>query len=248
MPPTWIGTRNGSATTTSSGSTSGRRAISSASAATAPSATTPAADGRQRVVAHDRELRRVPDVGQQQHRREQQRAGHRKRAPARVARKQRAGREQHRDDGAGLRQRTGEGEQRRHRHGAPSVDRAAPRSSSLWRDAVSASPPGHGAARRPVRRAARDRLRQRRHDRRRRQRTGRRAARYPRARSRPPSTRATRRSAASLGKGIEPQKDARAGRQTRHHPGHERRVRRVRRHTGRGGGHPDSQRGRRAPR
>ena len=175
---------------------------------------------------------------------------HRERALARLAREQRGGGQQHRHDRARLRQRAGEREERRQLHrraecrlapAARARERARPRSSSLWRDAVSPFPPGSAAAA-PC--PARARLRQRRHHRRRRQRSrprggvdaGRRAG-------RPRSTRATRRSAASQRKGIEAVKDARQTDRLDILPADQRRLRRVRRHAGGGAGTPDPQRG-----
>src|SRR6185312_8547025 len=206
---------------------------------------------RQRMVAHDRELRRVPDVGQQQHRRERERAADRERPLTRLAREQRSRREQHRDDGAGLRQRAREREEggRGHRRAECSPWRAraggrgpcaeagpATRSSSLWRDARSPPPPG------ACPRAARGRLRQRRHDRRRRQpRADGRLDPGGRARG---GVRSARRAARlSAREGHRRAEGRAADEQTRDPPGRRRRVRHVRRHAGRGGGHPAAQRG-----
>ena len=82
-PPASIGIRNGSATITAPASTDGHLAITNAGPDHRRQRDDRAHRGDQRMAVDDAELRRVPDVGQQQHRGEHERAEHRQRLNAR---------------------------------------------------------------------------------------------------------------------------------------------------------------------
>ena len=106
-PPASIGIRNGSATITAHASTGGHLPITNTAAtATAASATTAPTPAPQRMAMDDLQLRRVPDVGEQQHRGEHERAEHRQRLNPPIAMQHDHGRERRGHDDPDLGQRS----------------------------------------------------------------------------------------------------------------------------------------------